>query len=165
MESCCYCGYFGSTNSRFMPKSSNRFLRYGLLFCCAVGLLLVRALETRLFYDPLHDYFKSDYLTASLPEFDTVRLTVGMALRFVVNSGSSLLMIRLLFPKQKITWLLLLYVALFLLLIASFVLVLRFWPENRFAIFYVRRFLIQPLFLLLFVPALYYQQSVRLKKS
>ncbi|NMH27560.1 exosortase F system-associated membrane protein [Flavobacterium silvaticum] len=148
-----------------MQKSKLKFLRYGTAVLCVFGLLCIRGFETSLFYDPLHDYFRNDYLTEELPAFDLLPLTLSLSLRFLINSALSLLIIRLLFPNQKITWLAILYAILFLILVPMFFSVLAFWPENRFALFYIRRFLIQPLFLLLFVPALYYQQTVGLKKS
>jgi exosortase F-associated protein len=33
--------------------------------------------------------------------------------------------------------------------------------ENNFVLFYIRRFLIQPLFLLLFIPAFFYQKRIK----
>lgn len=148
-----------------MPKSNSMFLRYGGAILCVVGLLFVRGFETRLFYDPLHDYFQNDYLTEELPPFDLLLLSLSLSLRFILNSALSLLIIRLLFPNQRITWLAFLYAILFLILVPMFFSVLAFWPDNRFTLFYIRRFLIQPLFLLVFIPALYYQQRIGLKKS
>lgn len=142
-----------------MPKSS--IWKYGIVAVCAIGLLLVRGLETVLFYDPLTDFFKRDYLTAALPEISEGKMFLGLSGRYWLNSAFSLLIIAVLFPKKPVVkfcgWL---YIGFFILLILLFFAVLSYFPENKFLLFYVRRFLIQPLLLLLFLPALYYQEKV-----
>jgi exosortase F-associated protein len=52
-----------------------------------------------------------------------------------------------------------LYVFFFLILISSFFVIMYYYGEhNKFILFYIRRFLIQPIFVLLFVPAFFYQK-------
>lgn len=140
--------------------------RYFGMGICVLGLLAVRAFESRLFYDPLLIYFKNDYLTGALPPFDSVRLGFSLSLRFWLNGLLSIGLICLLFPSARTLKLALwVYGVFFLTALVAFFVFLHVFPENRFGIFYLRRFLIQPLLLLLFVPALYYQQVNRLKKS
>lgn len=123
-------------------------------------LVMVRTFEGQIFYDPFYDYFKSDYLNLAFPDFDGVRLFLSMGLRYIVNTLLSLMIIQILFKDVKLTiFTSFLYAVFFaVLMTAFFVLVLYSDQHNNFILFYIRRFLIQPLFLLLFVPAFYYQQ-------
>jgi len=127
-------------------------------------LVAIRAFENEIFYDPFSDYFKSDYLNLAFPAYHPMFLFLSMALRYLLNAVFSLAIIQVLFKDWKLTeFAAVLYVAFFVVLMAAFFLLITYSDNhNNFILFYVRRFLIQPLFLLLFVPAFYYQ---RLKKE
>jgi exosortase F-associated protein len=57
-----------------------------------------------------------------------------------------------------------LYLIFFLILIMAFFSVMYvFGEKNNLALFYIRRFIIQPLFVVLFVPAFYYQARMAKK--
>jgi exosortase F-associated protein len=43
--------------------------------------ILVRAFESQLFYDPLLEYFKNDYLYKPIYDMDVMRLTLNMLFR------------------------------------------------------------------------------------
>ncbi|NBU81103.1 MAG: exosortase F system-associated protein, partial [Flavobacteriaceae bacterium] len=48
------------------------------------------------------------------------------------------------------------------ILMISFVFVLTFFAEeSKMTLFYIRRFLIQPIFILLFIPGFYYQKKIK----
>lgn len=124
-------------------------------------LLLIRAFEDTLFYDPLLDYFKGDYKTMPLPEMDMLRLQLGVFFRFLLNTIISILIIWIVFWDKEILKLsLVLYGLLFVVLFAalSVIIYTADGGSNQFLLFYVRRFLIQPLFLLILLPAFYFQK-------
>lgn len=127
-----------------------------------VGLLiLIRMFEDALFYDPLLSFFKMDYKTLPLPEMDTFALQTGIVLRFLLNSLISLAIIWIVFKDieiVKVSCLLygLLFVVLFM--VFSFIVFTSEGTKTHFVLFYVRRFLIQPLFLLILLPAFYFQK-------
>lgn len=125
-----------------------------------VFLALVRMFEKQLFYDPFLVYFEGDYVKLPLPEFDGLQLFFGLFLRFLLNTVLSLAILYFLFrDKEMITFVSFLYVILFVVLIVAFFCVLHFFKnQENLLLFYVRRFLIQPLFLILFIPAFYYQK-------
>ncbi|RZJ67158.1 MAG: exosortase F system-associated protein [Flavobacterium sp.] len=125
----------------------------------------VRAFENELFYDPFLYYFKSDYLEKPLPGFESGDLFFGMTFRYFLNTMLSLGIIYVLFPDAELLrFTSVLYVILFVVLISIFFgLLFASVNGNNFLLFYVRRFLIQPLFLLLFVPAFYYQKRLAKK--
>lgn len=131
-----------------------------LVISVVVLLACVRAFEDQLFYDPFSTYFKSDYLNLSFPEYHPMFLFLSMTLRYVLNAVLSLVIIQILFKDWKLTeFAAVLYVVFFAVLITAFFLLITYSDHNNnFVLFYVRRFLIQPLFLLLFVPAFYYQK-------
>ena len=132
----------------------------GILICCML-LLLIRAFEESLFYDPLLDYFKMDYKALPLPEMDTISLWMGTAFRYFLNALVSLAILWLVFWDKGIIKLsILLYALLFVIFFVAFCIIISIseGPDNMLLLFYVRRFLIQPVFLLLLLPAFYFQR-------
>lgn len=133
-----------------------------LLFLVFVFLLaLVRAFEEQLFYDPFLAYFKKDFNSLPLPKFDAVKLFFGLLFRYALNTVFSLGILYILFKDVDIIWFAsALYGFFFLVLISLFFLIIYFYEEhNNLMLFYVRRFLIQPIFVIVFVPAFYYQKQ------
>jgi exosortase F-associated protein len=134
-----------------------------LLVCLLIG---VRAFEDNLFYDPFLIYFNGDYIVSPLPEFDALFLFLGLLFRYTLNTILSLGIIYFLFKdKEIIKFASILYLLFFLVLIGTFFFILYFYGnQNNLVLFYVRRFLIQPLFLILFLSAFYFQKLGSVKK-
>ncbi|MFV8225034.1 exosortase F system-associated membrane protein [Christiangramia aquimixticola] len=134
-----------------------RFFKIGLL---VLSLAAIRFFEEDLFYDPLIVFFKSDYLLGIIPPMDMAKLMVNLTLRFGLNTLISLAIIYLSFKDRDILkFSTVLYGILYLLATAVFIfLVLNIGNEHYLALFYVRRFLIHPLFLLILLPAFYYSK-------
>lgn len=131
-------------------------------FLFFVGLLvLIRAFEDQLFYDPFLGYFKYDFANLPLPIFNPFQLFFGLLFRFTLNTILSLGIIYLLFKDvQMVKFAFVLYYFFFMILIVTFFFIVYYVKgHNNLALFYVRRFLIQPIFVLLFVPAFYYQKQ------
>jgi exosortase F-associated protein len=125
-------------------------------------LALVRIYEHALFYDPFAYYFEGDYLNLTFPEYDNWKLFGSLTERYLLNTFISLAIIFVLFRDVALTkFSAVLYGIFFVILIGLFFALIAFTGnENNFTIFYVRRFLIQPIFVLLFVPAFYYQKRI-----
>lgn len=138
----------------------NKYLKIVLLLICFLLLFLVRGFSDELFYDPLIEYFKNDYLYTKMPEIDLWRLVVDMVFRYVINSTITILIIWVLFERKdyvKFTGFFLMSV--FMLLIIVFSLLIRDQFESGYLLpFYIRRFIIHPLFLLILLPAFYFQK-------
>ncbi|MEO0046203.1 MAG: hypothetical protein RL705_1394 [Bacteroidota bacterium] len=132
------------------------FFLIGLLIC-------IRLFEDQLFYDPFLAYFKSEYTHAKLPQFNVFKLFFSLGIRFYLNSVISLFLLYVIFKDTKIVkFSMLLYMVLGSVLMISFIFVLTFFgEENKMTLFYLRRFLIQPIFIMLFIPAFYYQRQVK----
>ncbi len=138
-----------------------------------VGILvLIRGFEDALFYDPLTPFFKSIQSYDSLPQFETLKLLGNVVIRFLLNTLVSLGVLWVLFQNKDVIKLSgLLYSVLFVVLFAVFcyLLVSKSAPnesvekisetDNFMSLFYVRRFLIQPIFLLILIPAFYFQNK------
>ena len=134
-----------------------RYILVGVLFLL---LFVVRGFATDLFYDPLIKYFQNDYLYTIIPEINTWHLVIDLLFRYTLNSLISLGIIWLLFKRKDYLKLsgFFLMVA-FMILIIVFVFLLKDKFESGYLLpFYIRRFIIHPLFLLLLLPAFYYQK-------
>lgn len=136
---------------------------FGSMFVCA--LVFVRAFENELFYDPFLHYFKLDFVQWPLPEINNLQLLAGLFYRYTLNTFFSLGIIYIAFKDLDLTkFSAVIYSVFFVILIAAFFAVLIYsGEENKMVLFYIRRFLIQPILLLLFLPAFYYQKMVSKK--
>jgi len=146
----------------------NKILEHKFKILIAVFIVLcfavIRALENQLFYDPFLVYFESDFKNSLLPEVHLFKLFGSLIVRFLLNTILSLILIYALFQdRDMIKFSAFLYVFLMLLLFGMFFIILKWFPEMNWLLFYVRRFIIQPIFVILFIPAFYYQQQ-NLKK-
>lgn len=123
------------------------------------GLVLVRMYEDAWFYDPFLNYFRGAYQNNPLPEIEEVRLFLSLMFRYCLNAFFSLGIIFFLFRNKEFLKVAgFLYLVFFVILISLFFYIVNYTDNNHnFALFYIRRFLIQPLFLLLFLPAFYFQ--------
>ena len=124
-------------------------------------LILIRAFEDTLFYDPFLNYFKEEYTQLTFPQINIFKLFFSLGMRFYLNSVISLFLLYVIFTDTKIIkFAALLYMILGSILMISFIFTLTFFgEESKMTLFYIRRFLIQPIFILLFLPAFYYQKS------
>jgi exosortase F-associated protein len=138
----------------------SKWLKIILLIACAGGLVLIRQFASDIFYDPLIAFFKTDHTTHSLPDMNKGKLFFHITLRYFMNSLISLVILWIVFRNRNIIRLSgILFTGLFLVFLSAFV-ILIYTSEagNHMALFYVRRFLIQPLFLLLLLPAFYFHK-------
>lgn len=163
MEQYLFCGLFGLTNFHSMLKylQNNKF-RVFILGSLVLFLALIRIVEESLFYDPYLDYFKSDFINLPLPIVDKLKLFSNLLFRYSLNTIVSIAFIQIAFKDINFTkFVSALYVLLFIVLIIVFYFVLAFYAEeNKMTLFYIRRFLIQPLFLLLFIPGYLIQKRL-----
>ena len=124
-------------------------------------LVSIRAFEDTIFYDPFLSYFQQEYAHLPFPQFNIIKLFLSLGFRFYLNSILSIALLYVLFNDKKFTkFALLLYLILGSVLMISFFFTLQFFgEESKMTLFYIRRFIIQPIFLILFIPAFYYQQK------
>jgi len=141
-------------------KFSISGLRIAGIITLIVLLICVRVFETKLFYDPLLAFFK--YESKVMPQYNSFKLFLGLFFRYMLNSAISVGILWLAFKDVQVVKLsVALFAGLFVLLAAALFIVLGFDKPNLLSVFYIRRFLIQPFLLILFLPAFYYQKYLK----
>ena len=134
-----------------------------LAVLCFLGLVAIRGFEHILFYDPYLVFFQNDYLYIDSPRREVAKLILFTTLRFTLNTALSLMLIYLIFKDKSIVkFASLLYGLAYMILISAFMyFVINPRQEDYYIFFNLRRFLIQPVLLLLFIPAFYYHKLKR----
>jgi exosortase F-associated protein len=143
------------------------FIKFAISLILVLLLALIRYFENILFYDPLLNYFEQEYLTENLPHFDNYKYFWNLFLRYFLNTSLSVFFILLFFPGKNTTYFLIKFYAIaFLILITAFFIISNWQLNNQtLVLFYLRRFLIQPIFILILLPAFYYQKVQLLNKQ
>lgn len=139
-----------------MSKPAKYILLLGLF-----GLLiLVRVFEHELFYDPYLVFFQNDYLYIDSPRREVLKLASFTTLRFALNTVISLAILYVFFKDKNIVkFSAFVYLLAFIVLLAIYLyFVVNPKQEDYYMFFNVRRFLIQPIILLLLLPAFYYHK-------
>ena len=75
-----------------------------LSLCCVFLFFLIRIWETELFYDPLIDYFRNDFLHKKIEDMDRWRLIIHMVYRYVLNATISLGLIKYLISERELSF-------------------------------------------------------------
>lgn len=143
---------------------SNKILQTSIIIFL-LGLLIGVRMVEHLFYDPLNIYFENDYLHVSLPEINYIKLIMSMILRFLINSGISILIIWLIFKNTAYVQFSLKFYSIILLILLPTFFLLILNSDFYLPTFYVRRFLIQPLFVFLLIPAFHFQNHLNKNKG
>jgi exosortase F-associated protein len=125
-----------------------------------IGFLLLigfRSLAQRWFYDPLQDYFRNDYLANPVPPVELGLYFFHLMLRYLVNTVLSLGIIYLVFMKRSVILFCIRFyiVAFFLFGLGIFAMLFLEIEAHYLLLFYLRRFLIHPIFVLVLIPAFY----------
>ena len=139
-----------------------KILNFILVFAGILGLISVRFLEDKIFYDPFLEFFKADYKVAQVPDFIWGKLMLSHFFRFSLNLIFSAIVVHFMFLNKKWT-----IQAVFLMAVAF----LFFFPIYLWCLyskmeigylftFSVRRFVIQPIILLLIIPIFYYRKKL-----
>ena len=136
--------------------------KYIILFFLFLSLIMVRSFVEPLFYDPLIEYFKHDYLKMPIPKLNLTTYLLNISYRFFLNTIISLAILFVIFKEVNVfLFSVKIYVASFVVLICFLFVLLKFEIiESYLVVFYVRRFLIHPIILLVLIPAFYYQKLI-----
>lgn len=142
-----------------------KILNWFLIAVGVCGLFGVRILEDQIFYDPFLNYFHIANENIYFPEFELVKLILSHVFRFILNLFFSCVIIHFLFKNKD--WTIQGALLISIIFAITFPIYL-YCIHDRFQIgylfsFYMRRFVIQPLILLLIVPLFYYRKQMLLK--
>ncbi len=144
-----------------------KILSWFLVIIGLAGLVSVRALESKIFYDPFLNYFHEANKHLDFPAFEWGKLILGHLFRFILNLFFSCIIIHFLFKNKQ--WTIQGAILISIIFLITFPIYL-YCIYDRFEIgylfsFYMRRFVIQPLILLLVVPMFYYRKQVETGKD
>jgi len=139
-----------------------KILNWFLVILGIGGLIGIRVLEDTLFYDPFLTYFHEANKNIEFPEFEWGRLIIGYLFRFILNLLFSCLIVQGLFENRQ--WTLQGAILMSIVFVITFPVYL-YCIHGKFGIgylfsFYMRRFVIQPLIILLVVPIFYYRKQM-----
>lgn len=142
-----------------------KILSWLLVLAGVCGLVGVRMLEDAIFYDPFLNYFHEANKNISLPQFEWGKLILSHLFRFILNLFFSCIIIHFLFKNKE--WTMQGAVLITVIFAITFPIYL-YCIYDQFEIgylfsFYMRRFVIQPLILLLIVPLFYYRKQMSQK--
>ncbi|MCT2407813.1 exosortase F system-associated protein [Chryseobacterium antibioticum] len=138
-----------------------KILNWLLVIAGICGLISIRVLEDKIFYDPFLGYFHEANKNIEFPQFEWGKLIIGHFFRFILNLLFSCLIIQSLFKNKQ--WTIQGALLITIIFVITFPIYL-YCIYDRFDIgylfsFYMRRFVIQPLALLLIVPMFYYRKQ------
>lgn len=138
----------------------DRIVRILIIMVLFLALVLVRAFQHELFYDPFIEYFRNGYLYDTIPVFSGSKLLLNLIFRYGLNTIISLAIIYVAFQNWDfLIFSIKFYFFAFILLVITFFIILKGELADGYLFaFYVRRFLIHPLFVLILLPAFYYKQ-------
>ncbi|MXV38867.1 exosortase F system-associated protein [Flavobacteriaceae bacterium Ap0902] len=144
-----------------------KILRWFIVALFILGLILVRKFQTELFYDPLLEYFHQDFLNIDFPHIDVAKHFGSIALRYFINSLLSLGIIWFIFLDKKVVKFSAIILAFFFFIFLApyYYFIATEFSQFYTAGFYVRRLLIQPVMLLILIPAIWYWKNQKLVKS
>ena len=143
-----------------------KILSWLIVFFAVFGLIGVRILEDQIFYDPFINYFHIANTHAHFPDFEWFKVIINYVLRFGFNLILSAIIIHFIFKNKDWT---VQAVILMLIIFAITLPIYLYCIDNKFEIgylfsFYIRRFVIQPLILLMIIPLFYYRKQLLSKK-
>lgn len=138
-----------------------RLINFLLVLAGIAGLIGVRMYEERMFYDPILDYFQIADDKMPLPYFNDGKLILHHIFRFALNLFFSLIIVQALFRNFRWTVQAAVLMALvFLITFPLYYFSIKYDLKLGFLFtFYLRRFVIQPLILLLIIPIFYYRKQ------
>jgi exosortase F-associated protein len=132
-----------------------------ILFALFVSLVAVRYLATKWLYDPFQSYFDHDYLLKPIPEYHGLKLFFNMFIRYAVNTLISLVIIWMAFrDRDLLRFAVKFYLLAFVFLTFTFFVVLTGELKDGYLFaFYIRRFIIHPVLLLILFPAFFFKKG------
>ena len=136
----------------------HKVTKYILLSILVLLLILIRFYEDILFYDPYLEFFHNDYLYIDSPRRELAKLIGFTTLRYALNTSISLAILFVVFRDISIIKFSgIIYAGSFVFLILIYLyFVINPRKEDYYLFFNIRRFLIQPIILILLLPAFYY---------
>ena len=130
------------------------------------GLVLVYVLQNQIFYDPFVNYLL-DPNNPSVPEYVTWKYLASKAFRYILNDGFALMVIWGLFKRESyVRFAVVIFFIGFLILLPIYLfLATHYYLETQSFLNHLHRLVLNPVLMMLLIPAFYYQQSLEKRKS
>lgn len=144
-----------------------RIVDWIIVLFAIFGLIGVRFLEDKIFYDPFLNFFHELNKKESFPNFEWGKLILNYLFRFALNLILSVTIVFFIFKRKD--WAIQAALLILLVFAITFPIYL-YCIHTKFDVgylfsFYMRRFVIQPLILLLIVPLFYYRKQILKQKN
>lgn len=144
-----------------------KIVNWIIVIIAVLGLIGIRAVEDKIFYDPFLEYFHEANKKADFPDFEWGKLIFNYIFRFLLNLIFSVIAVHFIFKRKA--WTIQAAILMILVFAVTFPIYL-YCISTKFEIgylfsFYMRRFVIQPLVLLLIIPMFYYRQKLEAGKK
>ncbi|MCB9202318.1 MAG: exosortase family protein XrtF [Flavobacteriales bacterium] len=145
--------------------SSTRSTDILILLVLLLGLVGVRYVESDWFYDPFLRYFKTLSSEQIFPEVNFYKLTISHVFRYLLNALLSSAIVYFWFREFKYAkYSFYLFVLVFLILYPMYLYqIYHKFELGEMPVFYIRRFLIQPILLFVLIPSFYFLQFIKRK--
>ena len=130
--------------------------------------VLIRAFQEELFYDPFIGYFKEgSFSLGRFPNYSIFKLVLSYLFRYGLNMAVSLLMINVIYENKLINrFTIRFYIMAVVFMLPVFVIITKAFPDINYIFpFYIRRFIIHPLFILILIPFFQIQKRNSVKRN
>ncbi len=129
-----------------------------------LGLAIVYVFQEQLFYNPFSDYLYNPN-KPYIPEYNTLLFCLSKAFRYILNDGFALLVIWGLFNNPRyIRFAVIVFFFGFLVLLPIYLfLAVNFFIETQSFLNHLHRLVLNPVLMMLLIPAFYYQNSLQKK--
>lgn len=138
----------------YQPK-----IRWTIGLLCLLGLVLVYLNQNAWFYKGFYD---TGAAADKVADFDNLKFFVSKYFRFLINDTLALGILWSLFQERKY-----MNFAFVVFLLEAFVMMpfycvsaIWFWDETKFFISHLHRLVVNPFFMMLLIPAFFYQKNL-----
>ncbi len=140
----------------------NKYYVFGGL----LGLIIVYVFQRQLFFDPFQDFIYNPQ-NPQYPEFNKLAYVISKIIRYILNDGFALLIIWGLFKnKSYMRFAMIIFaIGLFLLLPLYLYLVINHFHSTYTFLNHLHRLVLNPVLMMLLIPAFYYQQTLKKKEA
>ncbi len=145
-------------------NTKSQFIKISCVGIGVLGLATVYIFQRDIFYSGFSDFGAG---TVKLPEFNALKFAVHKLIRFLLNDGFSLLIIFGIFQRKDFMsfGFRLFQVELLVILPIYILLTIFMYEQTRFFLQHIHRLVVNPVLMMLLIPAFFYQQHLEKNQS
>jgi len=136
------------------------------VFLGIFGLIIVYVFQAQLFYDPFANHLFNP-MHPEVPEYNASKYIIAKAARYILNDGFALMVIWGLFKNQTyVRFAVIIFFIGFLILLPIYLfLAMNYFIETQSFLNHLHRLVLNPVLMMLLIPAFYYQQLLKKKEA